>query len=390
MEGGVGAFTQELAKAMYAQQHEMHIITSREAGTTSKKQRFGRLPEPVDLGYAKLYANIGRWRWPSVGTIADLTLRNEFDVVNVQYQAAAYNMNSPAIHLLPWRLKHIVRAVITFHDLRTPYLFPKAGPIREKAITYMAGQSAGVITTNDADYDNLRSRVDTPVTTIPIGSNIKVYQANHIEIAEARENLGLQDGDILLGYFGFVNESKGTDTLVQALSQLPPEYHLLFIGGQTGSSDDTNADFVSQVHGLVEGLGLNKRVHWTGFVPENRVSTYLEAADLMVMPYRDGVSLRRGTLMATLAHGCALVTTAPQTPVAELVHGENIWLAAAYDPGGLAEAITSLATDKELRVKLGRGAREAAKDFSWEEIARRSVEFYQTVNDPREMGAPRT
>lgn len=386
----MGAFTQELAQAMYAQHHEMHIITSRDASSSAKRQRYGRLPEPIDLGYAQLYANIGRWRWPSVSTIADLTLRNEFDVVNIQYQAAAYNMNSAAVNLMPWRLKHIVRAIVTFHDLRTPYIFPKAGPLRERAILTMARQSAGVITTNSADFDSLKSQLDSPLTTIPIGSNIKVYQANHIEIAEARDNLGLKEDDILLGYFGFINESKGADTLIQALAQLPSDTHLLFIGGQTGSSDDTNAGFVSQVRGQVAELGLDDRVHWTGFVSDNRVSTFLEATDLMVMPYRDGVSLRRGTLMATLAHGCALITTAPQSPVAELVHGENIWLVAADDPGRLSEAITALLADPALRAKLGKGAKEVAKSFSWEEIAGRSVEFYQSVDDPREMGAPRT
>ena len=99
LEGGVGAFTQELARALHAQKQEVHIITSRSAKPDSPKQRFGRLPEPSDLGFAQLHAAIGRWRWPSVSTIADLTLRYEFDVVNIQYQAAAYNMNSPAINL---------------------------------------------------------------------------------------------------------------------------------------------------------------------------------------------------------------------------------------------------------------------------------------------------
>jgi hypothetical protein len=54
-----------------------------------------------------------------------------------------------------------------------------------------------------------------------------------------------------------------------------------------------------------------------------RVSTFLHAADLMVMPYRDGVSLRRGTLMAVLAHGRPLLTTTPPIPTPELIHGQK-------------------------------------------------------------------
>ena len=387
MEGGVGAFTQELAKAMAALKHDVHIITSSSAATEVKKQRFGRLPEPNDIGYAHLYPAIKRWRWPSVATVADLTLRYEFDVLNIQYQAAAYNMNSPAVNILPWRTKHIVRTIVTFHDLRVPYLFPKAGPLREGVISFMARQAAGSILTNAEDYEAMRKRVDRPLINIPIGSNIETYTPNHIEIKEAREMLGLEDSDVLLGYFGFVNESKGADTLVEALAELPESYHLVFIGGQTGASDETNAAFLAQIREQVEALGLDQRVHWTGFLEDKRVSTYLQAADLIVLPYRDGVSLRRGTLMAALAHGCPIVTTYPAAPVEALVNGENTWFAAPEHAAALAGAIRILMQNDDLRRKLGRGAKQAAGNFSWDQIARRTVEFYQSIEDPRTKGA---
>lgn len=93
--------------------------------------------------------------------------------------------------------------------------------------------------------------------------------------------------------------------------------------------------------------------------------------------------------MATLAHGCALVTTSPTKPVPELVHGENIWLVPAADGRTLSEAIILLMQDRELRVKLGEGAKKLAGNFSWEEIARCTTEFYQSIEDPRTKGAPR-
>jgi glycosyltransferase involved in cell wall biosynthesis len=387
MEGGVGAFTQELARAMAALKHDVHIITSSSAATELKKQRFGRLPEPNDIGYAHLYPAIKRWRWPSVSTIADLTLRYEFDVVNIQYQAAAYNMKSPAINILPWRIKHIVRTIVTFHDLRVPYLFPKAGPMRDGAISFMARQAGGSILTNAGDYQAMRKRVDTPLVNIPIGSNIETYTPNHIEIAEAREMLGLGEGDVLLGYFGFVNESKGADTAVEALAELPESYHLVFIGGQTGASDETNTAFLVQIRDLVVKLGLDQRVYWTGFLEDKRVSTYLKAADLIVLPYRDGVSLRRGTLMAALAHGCPIVTTYPSAPVEELVHGENVWFFAPDDAAALAGVIRVLMQNDDLRQRLGSGAKQAAGNFSWDKIAHRTVGFYQSIDDPRTKGA---
>ena len=384
MEGGVGAFTQELARALYSQGHEIHIITSKNAMPADSEQKhYGRHPEPYDLGYAQLHARIGRWHWPSTAKVADYTLRNEFDVVNIQYQAAAYNMNSLAVNLMPWRLKHVTRAIVTFHDLRTPYLFPKAGSLRGKAITLMARQATGVIVTNSEDFESLQSQIKSPLAAIPIGSNIDVYRANHVEIGEVRDLLGLDRDNKLLGYFGFVNESKGADTLVHALSLLPQSYHLAFIGGQTGASDAANSPFLDQVKKLISELELNDRVHWTGFIPDERASTFLQATDMMVMPYRDGASLRRGTLMATLAHGRPLISTRPAAPVPELVHGENIWLVPPGDPSTLAKAIEQLLDDPALRQQLGKNAAITSGHFSWDKIAKRTSSFFKSLDDPR-------
>ena len=234
MEGGVGAFTQELAKELAILGHQVHIITSRQARPASDERRIGNLFEPVDIGFAQLHPQIHKWHWSSLSTVADFVQRYNLDAVNIQYQAAAYHMRSPAANFLPWRLKGLVKTAVTFHDLRVPYLFPKAGRLRETAVTFMAHQAHGCITTNQADYEQLHTRTQTPVVQIPIGSNIITYQPNHVEIAEARQLLGLQNTDCLIGYFGFLNESKGADTLLDSLARLSTNVHLVFIGGQTG------------------------------------------------------------------------------------------------------------------------------------------------------------
>jgi glycosyltransferase involved in cell wall biosynthesis len=239
MEGGVGAFTAELAKALHQLGHTVHIITSREARPPDTPRTFTSAKEPIDLKFAQLHPRINRWRWPSLAVIADIVLRYELDVVNIQYQPAAFNMNSAAINFLPWRLKNVVKTAVTFHDLRVPYLFPKAGRLRQTAVNFLARSADGVIATNLADYQSLVSNPSTLLRTslqspffqrrgaeaqreklvaqIAIGSNITVHPTNHIEIAEIRQNLGLNADDVLLGYFGFLNESKGADTFPSCL-----------------------------------------------------------------------------------------------------------------------------------------------------------------------------
>lgn len=384
MEGGVGAFSQELARALAAAGHEVHIITTVQAWPPAIKKKFQRVQEPLNLDFGQIHPYIKKWSLGELHKIVDIAIRQELDLVNIQYQAAAFNMRSPAVNLLPWRLRGVAATAVTFHDLRVPYLFPKAGRLRRTAVNFMARQADGVIATNPADHKALqRLKIgDWQIAQIPIGSNIEVHDVTPQEITAVRKELSLAAEDHLLGYFGFLNESKGADTLIRALARLPENIHLVFIGGRTGSSDmANNAAFLQQLDDLTAKLNLTQRVHWTGFVPAHHVSTWLQAADALVMPYRDGVSLRRGTLMAALAHGRPLITTTPATPSPELAHGRNVWLVPPDDVAGLAAAVQTLLDDPALRQRLGKEAAQTAQLFTWPKIAENTAAFFQTLLD---------
>lgn len=382
MQGGVGDFTRELAQALNEVGHEIHVVTRRDARPSlpaGERYSLQQLREPVDVGYAQLHAQARRWRWGDVNRIADVVRRYDLDVVNVQYQAAAYNMLSAAINLAPWRLKGLVPVAVTFHDLRVPYLLPKVGPLRRFVVRFMARQARGVIATNQEDDATLRGWgiEEARIRQIPIGSNIAVHTPEEVDVLVVRRKLGLRPADVLLGYFGFLNESKGADTLVRALARLDERFHVVFIGGRTGTSDTANnRAFLARLERLIGDLEVDERVHWTDFLPDEAVSAHMVAADVMVLPYRDGVSLRRGTLMAALAHGRPVISTRPAAPIPALPHEQAIWLTPPDDADALTEAIRTVVGDDELRRRLAAGAEEVAQQFTWDKIARRTAAFF--------------
>jgi glycosyltransferase involved in cell wall biosynthesis len=383
MQGGVGAFTRELALALRDLGQEVHIITHRLARPQSDSRNWGDLLEPMTHDAGWLHPVARRWGWGDIGRVADIAVRHELDVLNIQYQAAAYNMKMPAINLSPRRLKGIATIIPTFHDLRVPYLFPKAGKWRKWIVERLAHDAHGIILTNEDDLNALQGRrVRTPAVSIPIGSNITTYQPAETEVAQLRQALGLSAEDCLLGYFGFVNPSKGADSLIRLLADCPENTHLVFIGGQTGASDaGTNQAFLNQIKRQVFELGLTQRVHWSGFLPDAQVSTYLHACDIMVMPYRDGISLRRGTLMAILAHGRPLISTESDREVPALKHGENCWLVPRGNQQSLLWAVGFLRENAGIRQKLSRGATQLSDQFTWDKIAQQTLDFYQKIID---------
>ena len=131
MPGGVGDFTRILAERLQALAHDVHILSRQ--GT-----RHDKLP----------VSTVGGWGAGSLPRIRAWVRRIKPDVVNLQFQTAAYGM-SPFIHFLPDFVAAPV--VTTFHDLRFPYLFPKAGPLRDWIVMRLARSSAAVISTNQED-----------------------------------------------------------------------------------------------------------------------------------------------------------------------------------------------------------------------------------------------
>jgi len=373
MQGGVGDYTCELGLALHDLGCTVHIATSAAGG-----------PVPG----LEVHPLVTRWDWGCWGAILDLVEHCQPDVVHIQYQAAAYAMH-PAINLLPRRLRRLgdkrPRIVVTFHDLKVPYLFPKAGPLRRWVVNELARRSDAAITTNRQDFESLKEVLAPPPALIPIGSNIAPSLPPDYDRDVWRARWGAGPGDLLLCFFGFINVRKGVDTLLHAFKLLlyepqgPANPQLLFIGGQTGASDPTNVAYLEGIQALIAELGLGKRVHWTGFVPSQEVSASFLAADICVLPFRDGVSFLHGTFHAALAHGLPVITTRPVVSPPELVADDNIVLVPPENPQALSRAIARLAADPSLRRALGQGARSLSGEFHWDRIAARTLGLYRSL-----------
>jgi glycosyltransferase involved in cell wall biosynthesis len=370
MPGGVGAYTQELAKALRSLGVQVTVLTAEAACD----------PETaVHAGGCRVLPVAQHWGWSVWRMVADLAREARCDWLHVQYQTAAFGMH-PAINLAPtyWQRQGLPVAW-TYHDLLVPYLFPKAGKRLRTWITERPAHTARLpIVTNEADRLRLAAR-GIASACIPIGSNIVSLHLSPAERTAWRSGYGFGPDDLVLAYFGFLNHSKGGLTLVKALQRVARERedaHLLMIGEQVGASDATNASYRREVQAQIARLGLEDRVHWTGNLADAEVASALNACDVLLMPYLDGASLRRGTLMAGLANGCAIVTTMPQGPLPELVDGRDLLYVEAEDEKALANTALRVANHPPLAARLRANARQRSRLFAWDAIAHQHIACY--------------
>ncbi len=387
--GGVGDYTRRLALALAEHGHTPWVITGQ--SRTPDEQSGTADAHPAVL------RQIGAWDWNCWRDTVAALAQIHPTVLHIQYQTGAYGMH-PAINLLPWRLRGLPyrpRVMVTFHDLLEPYLFPKAGRLRQWVTLRLARTADAVVVTNAADAAALRTTAGIAPHLIPIGSNIPVAPPPDFTRADWRAALGVPADALLVAYFGLLSYAKGLDILVDALRQLRdsdgPPLCLLVIGGSATAPQDRA--YAIKVRDEIDRLGLGDRVIFTGHVDEAHVSAHLSASDIVALPFRGGASFRSGSLLAALLHGAAIVTTAE--PGAEtnagsapqLIDGEHALLVPPTDSHALAGALRRLAADEVLRKRLRTNAAALGARFSWDDIARQHENIYRELAQRKLLSA---
>lgn len=376
MAGGVGDYTRRLNGMLTQHGHEVAVITGPQGQAYRDAARIYPVRIPV-------------WNGSAIAIIRQTIAALQPDIVHIQYQTGAYQMKI-AINTLPRALKRErqrgLRVVTTAHDLLPPYLFPKAGPLRTWYTKRIIKEADGAVMTNAADYrrvmDDVRGPWNAHTVFIPIGANVSPAPPEHYERSLWRNRFDLQPGDMLLAYFGLLTHTKGIETILDALETLPASMRLVLIGGAGESTADQA--YAHAVRQRIAEAGLQQRVIMTGHAEPHDVSAYLMAADAVLLPFTDGYSYRRGSLITALAHGTPVITThAPagvvQDPLPELVDGKHVLLVEPNNAAQLAEAILRLHRDQELTYWMGRNAKVLTDVFSWEGIASQHLAFYDTI-----------
>lgn len=191
---------------------------------------------------------------------------------------------------------------------------------------------------------------------------IGIYE-NKLSKTQARKLLGYEDTQLIFLFFGGVRPNKGVERVIRAFSKLKnPNCRLLIVG--KGSSEE----YVRQLEKLAlkdERIELRA----ASFIPDDEVQGYLNAADVVVLPF-SGI-LTSGSAMLALSFGKPVIAPAMGCLPEELGDAGLF-----YD--GSEDGL--LAVLKETPVmpldKLGEIAFRRAKQFNQTEFVRQHMNVY--------------
>lgn len=134
-----------------------------------------------------------------------------------------------------------------------------------------------------------------PVHHLPVGSNVPLCDVSR---EEARAKLGIDRDWLVLGVFGGANIGRRLDWIAAVLAEVRRRR-----GGRTTTLLYVGPDGEA----MRRALGIADLID-CGALPATEVGVRLRAMDAAISPFLDGISTRRGSVIALLQHGIPIAT----------------------------------------------------------------------------------
>ncbi len=217
------------------------------------------------------------------------------------------------------------------------------------------------------------------VIVIPPGVDIGRFYP--IPSDEAKEYIGFPPCDRMLLFVGRIEPLKGLDVLLEAIGIMHKQnlfienpFCLVIIGGEPDDSADQANVEMSRIKALSEQYGLKDLVTFLGKRSQDSLPYYYSAAEAVVVPSQ----YESFGMVALEAMACGKPVVASQIGgLAYLVQdGETGFSVPVDDPVELANRLTSLLIDQNLRDRMGKQAANVAQEYAWEKISARLISVY--------------
>jgi glycosyltransferase involved in cell wall biosynthesis len=272
-------------------------------------------------------------------------------------------------HLLP-RLRRI-RSVFTLHDLIFQFDPDSHKPLNIAFLKMMMPRflkaADAIIAVSECSQRDAMRLYGVPKNKIHViyeGVDPKFTPiTDAARLAAVRAKYQLPDRFIL--HVGTIEPRKNLPLLFEVVAQ---SKQALVVAGKLGWLTDP-------ILAKVKELGIEDRVHFTGFVDDEDLPALISAADVLAMPSKyEGFGL---PVLEAMACGTPVVSSnASSLPE---VGGDAVLYAWPDDVRSWINLLDLVREDTELRSSLrAKGLRQATK-FRWEEAARQTAEIYRAA-----------
>jgi D-inositol-3-phosphate glycosyltransferase len=188
----------------------------------------------------------------------------------------------------------------------------------------------------------------------------------------------------MLLFVGRIEPLKGIDTLIEAISLMRDRgelakhpFCLAVIGGEPEGGSERLDQEMTRLQDLRNAFGLEDFVTFLGKRSQDTLPYYYSAVEAVVVPSQ----YESFGMVALESMACGTPVVASQVGgLAYLVQdGVTGYTVPASEPEALAERLTTLLQDEQLRLRMGKRAAEFAQQYGWNIIAERILNLYKEI-----------
>ena len=342
--GGIADYSAQLARSLASAGSEVHVWTT---------GREGEAPDSPGVTVHRIGKGWGRRNLKRLGHNLDAFAGPR--QLLVQYAPNSWGFKGANLGLTRWLVGREARGDrvdAMFHEVwyipgpSEQRLVRRLLPLIQRPMAWNVLRASDRVFVSTPPWAKLLGPIDPirdrKIGWLPVPSNVPVVD-DLSGVEAARIRLGLRD-KLVVGSFGTFSNTVG-DLLIEVLPRIlrgDPRALGLLIGRNA-------REFAARLQ--ASHPDLSTRIVATGGLPSEDISRHLQVCDLLVQVYPDGVCGRRGTVMAALAHGVAVV--ANEGSFTSPDWRESGGLALAPDPVGLARLASGLLDDPAARIRLG-------------------------------------
>jgi UDP-glucose:(heptosyl)LPS alpha-1,3-glucosyltransferase len=375
-QGGISRYVAELVEA-FSQEHEVHVFTNSWEDVSSDKIIFHKVP----MIKGNFFLRRKKQGLATILQVYSFALMSKFkidtsgfDIVHSEGDCfipfdvyTAGSCHKAAVKKARKREKRII------NFLKNTRLNPlNLIVLAIEKFTYNPKNYKKIIAvSNVTKHEIIREYgvSDEDIIVIPNGINIDEFKIESRSLFrnKVRDKHKILENEIIILFVAHEFKRKGLRYLIEALNLINNDKVKIMVVGR----DDEKA-FVE----LAKKLGIKEKVIFAGH--STNIAEYFAAADIFCFPTLDepfGL-----VIIEALASGLPTITS-KIAGAAELMQNgkDGLLLDDPTSPNEIATKINLLINDKNLYEQISKEAINTAKKYSWQQIAKRTLEVYKKV-----------
>ena len=342
---GTEIATYNLADHLARRGHEVHVITSHDAG----------LPEfSEENGFS-----VHRIAWPKIRFLGIVTFWAKVCLKIQTIKPDVFHAQS---------LLCGIPAVVAKKSLKIPYVVWGQGSdiYLPDRFTQMTSKSIlqnadAVLALTEDMKQKMREICDRDISVVPNGIDLKRF-----EISSGEKKEGSAKTIIFVGR---LHPVKGVQYLIEAMAivhQQMPDVKLVIVGDGVERA---------RLEELAEKLNLNGCIQFAGQVPQESIPRLMHQADVFAL---SSLSESFGIVnLEAMAAGLPIVATNVGGIPDIVEEGVNGFLINAKNPEEIAERVLILLQNDEMREEISANNREKAELYTWDKVTTKVEKEYQ-------------